>query len=56
VAEENIVEHEKSVLMDPIPRGVKMASFQHVENRLNAVNVSVAMFTTDVIQLGLKLR
>jgi len=51
-AEENIVEHE-SVLTDPIPR-VEMASFERVENGLNAINVSVAMFTTDVIQSGLK--
>ena len=54
-AKENIVEHEESVLTDPIPRGVEMASFERVENGLNAIDVSVAMFTTDVIQSGLKL-
>jgi hypothetical protein len=32
VAEGNIVEHEESVLTDPIPRGVETASFERVEN------------------------
>ena len=53
-AEENIVGHEESILTDPIPR-VEMVSFEHVENGLNAIDVSVAMFMTDIIQSGLKL-
>jgi hypothetical protein len=56
VAKENIIEHEESVLMDPIPRGVEMASFEGVENGLDAIDVSVAMFATNVVQSDLKLR
>ena len=41
-AEENIIEHEESVLTDPIPRGVEMASFEYVENGLNAIDVRAA--------------
>ena len=55
MAEENIVEYKDGILMNPIPGGVKMTSFKHVKNELDAIHVTVAMFTTDAVQSSLKL-
>jgi hypothetical protein len=55
MAKENIVEYKDGILTNPIPGGVEMTSFECVENGLDAIHVTVTMFTTDAVQSSLKL-
>ena len=53
-SEDDIVEHEKRVLTDPVPRRVEVASLERVERGLDAVHVAVAVLLRDTVELGLQ--
>ena len=54
-AEDDVVEHEEGILTDPVPRGVEVASLEHVEDGLDTVDVGLAVLATDGVETGLKL-
>lgn len=50
--EDDAVVHEESIVPDP--RRIEMASLECIENAQNAVDVRVAMFFRNTVQLGLR--
>jgi len=55
MAEENIIEYKDGILTNPILEGVEITSFKRIKNGLDAIHITVTMFTTDAVQLSLKL-
>lgn len=53
-AEDDVVEHHESVLADPVPRRVEVASLEGVEDGLNTVEVGVAVLASDAVDAGLE--
>ena len=53
-AEDDVVEHEQSVLSNPVPRRVEMTGLQSVEDRLDAVNVRIAVLAGNGVQARLE--
>ena len=51
---DDIVEHKESILAHPVPGGIEVTSLQDIEAWLNAVNVEVAVFRLDDVELGLE--
>ena len=45
--ENDIVIHKQSILSNPIPGGVEMASLEDVKARLNSFNISITMLALD---------
>ena len=52
---DDVIEHEKSVLTNPVPGRVEVAGLESVKRRLNTVDVRVAVLAGDGIQAGLEL-
>ena len=55
-AEENVVEHKDSILPNPVPGRVEVMGSKGIENRLDAINISVTVLKRDVVQSSLNLR
>jgi hypothetical protein len=53
-AEENIIPHDEGILSNPIPRGIKVAGFERLEDGLNTRDVGVSVFVVDCVELGLE--
>ena len=52
--EDDVVEHEQGVLINPIPRRVEVSVFERLENQLDIIDVSIVVLLRDRIQLGLE--
>ena len=50
----DVIVHEQSVLTNPIPGPVDMASLEDVEARLSSFNIRIAMLAIDTVELGLQ--
>jgi phosphoribosylformylglycinamidine (FGAM) synthase PurS component len=55
-AEQNIIEHEESILTNPVPRRVEVTSLQRVKYGLDTVNIGVTVLTRNIVESSLKQR
>lgn len=52
--EDDVDEHQQSILSDPVLRRVKVSRFERIEDGLDAIEVYIAMLTLDRVESSLQ--
>ncbi len=53
-AENDVIEHDEGILTSPVPRRIETTSLKNIETGLDAIDVGVAVFSCDAVELCLQ--
>src|ERR1700753_590682 len=51
---DDVIPHEQSILLSPVPRGVELMSFEGVKGREDTIDVEITMLAADSVQTHLE--
>ena len=51
---DDVVEHEKGILTDPVPGRIEVASLERIETGLDTIDIQIAMLSCNSVETSLK--